>query len=173
MTSRSDAQRGKRERGGPPRGRRGGTAPVAAVGYSGTPLVKKLGFKAGDVAVLLGDDGAIRAAIGEVPDGVEVQGTLPRRAGTVDIVLVTVTSERELVKVLQRAARAMKVEGMVWVCWPKKASGVVSDVTEDVVRAVGLERGLVDVKVCAVTAVWSGLKFVVPLKSRGAWAEDR
>ena len=170
MTSRSDAQRGKRVNDGPARGRRGDGAPTA-VGYSGTPLVQKLGFKAGHVAVLLGDDGLIRAAVGEVPEGAEVQGTLPRRAGTVDIVLLAVTSKRKLVKVLQRAAKAMKVEGMVWVCWPKKASGVATDLTEDVVRAVGLDRGLVDVKVCAVTEVWSGLKFVVPLKSRGAWGK--
>lgn len=170
MTSRSDAQRGKRVSDGPARGRSGDAAP-AAVGYSGTPLVKKLGFKAGHVAVLLGDDGSIRAAVGEVPDGVDVQGTLPWRAGTVDIVLAAVTSKSDLVKVLPKAARAMKVDGKVWVCWPKKASGVATDLTEDVVRAVGLERGLVDVKVCAVTAVWSGLKFVVPLKSRGAWGK--
>lgn len=171
MTSRSDGQRGKREREGAPRGRRGRTARIAAVGYSGTPLAKKLGFKPGYVSVLLGDDGSIRAAIGPVPEGVIVQDTLPRRAGVVDIVLLAVMSQGSLAASLGRAARAITTDGMVWVCWPKKASGVKTDLAEDVVREAGLGRGLVDVKVCAVTEVWSGLKFVVPLKSRAAWGK--
>jgi hypothetical protein len=67
---------------------------------------------------------------------------------------------------MKRAAKALAPAGMVWISWPKKSSGVATDLTEDIIRATGLALGLVDVKVCAVTDVWSGLKFVIPVKDR-------
>jgi hypothetical protein len=75
-------------------------------------------------------------------------------------------SRVELEKEMPRAARALAPAGMIWISWPKKSSGVATDLTEDVIRQTGLGIGLVDVKVCAVTEVWSGLKFVIPVKNR-------
>ncbi len=120
-------------------------------GYSGTPLVDKLGIKPGHVVVQLGG-----------PEGllprVAVRRRLPRVA---DVVLFFTTERIALVRRLPALRAAIEPAAALWVCWPKRASKVVTDVTEDVIREVVLPTGLVDVKVCAVDEVWSGLKLVV------------
>jgi hypothetical protein len=125
------------------------------VGYSGTPLVKKLGVKAG-----------MKVAVLDAPDDLAVdwpEGVAPsaRLSGSKDMVLVFVTERRALERRVDALRRAIAPDGMVWVAWPKKASGVATDITEDVVRDVVLPTGLVDVKVCAIDATWSGLKVVI------------
>jgi len=137
-------------------------------GYSGTPLAKKLGIK---------DD--FRAAFLHVPDDVksELRDALGkcrilhfnRQKVTdkdLDFIFLFAKSRAGLLLELFPAAQALAPAGMLWICWPKKSSGVATDLTEDVIRQNGLDAGLVDIKVCAVTDVWSGLKFVIPVKNR-------
>jgi hypothetical protein len=132
-------------------------------GYSGTPLVKKLGIKDGFGVALL-----------HVPDEVKTElrnALLKCRRETVaskdlDFILLFAKSRAGLELELLPAAKALAPAGMLWISWPKKSSGVPTDLTENVIRQSGLDAGLVDVKVCAVTDVWSGLKFVIPVKKR-------
>jgi hypothetical protein len=130
---------------------------MATAGYSGTPLQKKLGFKPGLTAAYLDAPEHLDGLLGEL-DGVTVKRSLRGRA---DIVLCFVTERRDLERRAGRLREAVAPDGMVWVCWPKRASKVPTDVTEDVVREVLLPTGLVDVKVAAVDETWSGLKLVV------------
>lgn len=127
-------------------------------GYSGTPLPRKLGFKPGMRAALLRAPEGFDATLGELPDGVVVT---PRLGGAKDLVIVFVTERADLARRVEALRRAIAPDGMVWVAWPKKASKVPTDLTEDVVRDVVLPTGLVDVKVCAIDATWSGLKLVI------------
>ena len=132
-------------------------------GYSGTPLVKKLGIKDGFGVALL-----------HVPDEVKTElrnALLKCRRETVaskdlDFILLFAKSRAGLELELLPAAKALAPAGMLWISWPKKSSGVPTDLSENVIRQSGLDAGLVDVKVCAVTDVWSGLKFVIPVKNR-------
>ena len=132
-------------------------------GYSGTPLAKKLGIK---------DD--FRVALLHVPDDVKIalHDTFGRckiqsiKNSNLDFIFLFVESRHRLLTDLHQAAKALAPAGMIWICWPKKTSGVATDLTEDVVRQTGLDDGLVDIKVCAVTEIWSGLKFVIPVKDR-------
>ena len=121
-------------------------------GYSGTPLVKKLGIKPG-----------ARVQFLNTPAGFDASELLAEakavRAGEVDFALLFVSSAAELKKALAPLLQRVATGGMVWISWPKKASGVATDLTEDVVRQVGLALGWVDVKVCAIDETWSGLKF--------------
>ena len=130
---------------------------MATAGYSGTPLQKKLGFKPGMTAVYLDAPEHLGELLGEL-EGVAVKGSL---RGHVDLVMCFVTERRALERRAPRLREAVAPDGMVWVCWPKKASKVPTDMTEDVVREVLLPTGLVDVKVAAVDETWSGLKLVV------------
>jgi len=130
----------------------GGTA----VGYSGTPLATKLGIKAGHRLVLIDAPADLDASLGALPDGV----TVTRRLGRCDVALFFTTSRAALERRRDALGKAVFPDGAIWVCWPKKAAKVPTDVTEDVVREVVLPHGLVDVKVCAVDAIWSGLKVV-------------
>jgi hypothetical protein len=130
---------------------------VASAGYSGTPLQKKLGFKPGMSAVFLDAPEELDGLLGELED-VSVKRSL---RGGADIVLCFVAARRELERRAGRLREAIAPDGMVWVCWPKRASKVPTDMTEDVVRDVLLPTGLVDVKVAAVDETWSGLKLVV------------
>jgi hypothetical protein len=122
-------------------------------GYSGTPLARKLGFKEG-----------MRVVYVNPPDGFAVDGIAEVRArlgkGT-DLVVFFTKERRELERRLGTLRRAIEPDGMLWVAWPKRASGVRTDMTEDVVRDVALPTGLVDTKVCAIDDVWSGLRLVV------------
>jgi hypothetical protein len=120
-------------------------------------LVRKLGLKPGSRVVVLDEPAAFRAALGELPDGLELRTGLRGRA---DGVIVFVTARATLARRLPTAGKAVFPDGFVWVSWPKRASGVPTDVTEDVVREVALPLGLVDTKVCAVDDTWSGLKVV-------------
>jgi hypothetical protein len=133
-------------------------------GYSGTPLPKKLGIKGGFRVRLVNAPADVRAelrgALAECED-VDV-----KQGDALDFAMVFTKSRAELAKEFSRMAKALSSAGMLWVSWPKKSSGVATDVDENVVREIGLDAGLVDVKVCAVTEVWSGLKFVRRLKDR-------
>jgi hypothetical protein len=130
-------------------------------GYSGTPLVKKLGIRS-----------QFRVAFFRLPP--EVQAELEdnlahcRAAGPgpLDFVMIFVKSQAELRKQFPQFARQLAPAGMLWVSWPKKSSGVSTDLAENEVRGIGLEAGLVDVKVCAVSEIWSGLKFVIRVQDR-------
>ena len=130
---------------------------MAAAGYSATPLPRKLGFKPGTTAVFLDAPEHLGDLLGEI-DGVTVKRSL---RGHADLVMCFVTRRRELERRAPRLRQAVAPDGMVWVCWPKKASKVQTDMTEDVVREVLLPTGLVDTKVAAVDETWSGLKLVV------------
>jgi len=135
---------------------------VAAAGYSATPLPRKLGFKPGMTAVFLDAPEHLDALLGEL-EGVSVKRSL---RGHADLVMCFVTRRRELERRAARLREAITPDGMVWVCWPKKASKVETDVTEDVVREILLPTGLVDNKVAAVDETWSGLKLVVRVELR-------
>jgi len=136
-------------------------------GYSGTPLAKKLGIKDNFRAALLHvpDDvkTELRAALGKC----RIQHITNNIINEdLDFIFLFAKSRAGLALELSPAAEALAPAGMLWISWPKKASGVATDLTGDVVRQSGLDAGLVDVKVCAVTDVWSGLKFVIPVKNR-------
>ncbi len=127
-------------------------------GYSGTPLVRKLGFKTGMRVHYAAAPAGFDALVGELPGGVRV---LARPAADLDLVILFVLSRAELERRLGGLHAKLKQDGMLWVAWPKRASNVPTDMTEDVVRDVALPRGLVDVKVCAIDETWSGLKLVI------------
>ena len=130
---------------------------MSTAGYSGTPLPRKLGFKPGATAVFLDAPDHLDALLGEL-DGVTVKRAL---RGHADTVLCFVTERRDLDRRAAKLRAAVAPDGMVWVCWPKRAAKVPTDMTEDVVREVLLPTGLVDTKVAAIDATWSGLKLVV------------
>ena len=132
-------------------------------GYSATPLPKKLGIKEGHRVALVSAPGHAEQLLGELPAGV----TLLRQArAPLDVILLFVTERRVLTRRLPELAAGLDRAGGLWICWPKRASGVVTDVTEDVVRDTALALGLVDNKVCAVDGTWSGLRIVYRLKDR-------
>jgi hypothetical protein len=128
-----------------------------AAGYSGTPLAKKLGIKPGHAVALLGAPDGFEATLEGLPDGVTFR-TAAR--GTNDVLVTFHTRRADLEQRLPARLAAMDVDGGLWVAWPKRASGVATDITEDTVRQVCLPLGLVDNKVCAIDATWSGLRVV-------------
>ena len=132
-------------------------------GYSGKPLIAKLDVKPGHRVLVKGAPNEFEAELRPLPEGVVL---VAPRARTADCVLLFSTSSAHLEKAFRQAVSILPPAGILWVAWPKKASKVATDLTEDVVRRIGLSAGLVDVKVCAVTEVWSGLKFVRRLKDR-------
>ncbi len=132
-------------------------------GYSATPLVQKLGIKAGMSVLIVGAPKSFARTLGPLPEGVAVARA--PKAG-LDFVHLFTTQRRDLARRFAALAKALRPAGMLWVSWPKKASGVATDLTEDVVREVALAGGLVDVKVCAVDDTWSGLKLVRRLRDR-------
>jgi CheY-like chemotaxis protein len=124
--------------------------------YSGTPLPKKLGVKPGITMALLGAPKGFEKTLGKLPDNVRIS----KRAGTrAELLVLFVKSLADLKKRLPAAKRAMAPKGSLWIAWPKKASGVASDLTQQVVREFGLGNGLVDYKICAIDNTWSGLRF--------------
>jgi len=132
-------------------------------GYSGRPLAAKLGLKPGLAAAVVGAPAGYRRTHGPWPSHL-----VARTAGhkPFDFVQFFTKSRRELAARLPALKRALAPAGALWISWPKKASGVATDVTEDVIRALALAHGLVDVKVCAVDEIWSGLKLVRRLRDR-------
>ena len=125
-------------------------------GYSGKPLADKIGVKAGHRIALLHAPPGFAATLGALPPDVVRQAT---PAGA-DVVLLFSRAKSDLEAAFAPAARDLAAGGMLWVAWPKKASREPTDLTEDVVRRIGLDAGLVDVKVCAIDDVWSGLRFL-------------
>jgi hypothetical protein len=132
-------------------------------GYSGTSLAKKLGIKDGFCVALLRVPEEVRS---ELQDALAKCRIVKQTRGPLDFIFLFAKSVAELENQLTTAAKALAPAGMLWLSWPKKSSGVVTDLTETIVRESGIAVGLVDVKVCAVTDIWSGLKFVIPLKNR-------
>jgi Protein of unknown function (DUF3052) len=129
-----------------------------SAGYSGTPLPKKLGFKPGMRAHFHAAPPELPELLGELPEDITL---LKRPAAPLDLVLLFATARAELEQRIPTIQTRLAPAGMLWVCWPKRASGVPTDITEDVVREVALPRGLVDTKVAAVDATWSGLRLVI------------
>lgn len=131
-------------------------------GYSGTPLYRKLGIKSGMRLTVLG---APEDYWDLMPDLPEVQLTDPTDR-QLDLVHAFVTTRAQLRDAVRRYKNQIVPNGTIWISWPKKSSGVTTDITEDVVREEALPLGLVDVKVCAVDHVWSGLKLVLRKENR-------
>lgn len=132
-------------------------------GYSGTPLPKKLGIKDGFRASLVN---APTDVLKELKSALARCEVLDGDAQELDFVVIFTKSRSDLKSKFEPAAKSLTSAGMLWIGWPKRSSGVVTDLNENVVRETGLNGGLVDVKVCAITEVWSGLKFVRRLKDR-------
>lgn len=136
---------------------------MSPAGYSGTPLAKKLGIKPEQALVALHPPAGYRELLAPLPPGVTISEQLSPGA-----VFIHLFADRRatLDAAWPAVKEALAKTGMVWVSWPKKASGVATDVDEAYVRRSGLRIGLVDVKICAVDQTWSGLKFVYRLKDR-------
>jgi len=134
-------------------------------GYSGTPLAKKLGIKEGSRIALVNAPKNFQSELGELPDNVQF---IKRPTKSLDIILLFVLTERALTRDFAKLAATLVSNGMIWIAWPKKTSGVATDLYEQRVRQIGLDAGLVDVKICAIDDTWSGLKFVYRLKDRSS-----
>jgi len=132
-------------------------------GYSGSPLPKKLGLKEGSRIALVNAPKDFEPELGELPSNAEI---VTRVTKPLDIVLLFVLNERALLRDFEKFAKKLASNGMIWVAWPKKSSGVATDLSFERVQRIGLDAGLVDVKICAIDEVWSGLKFVYRLKDR-------
>ena len=136
---------------------------LAMPGYSGTPLPKKLGIKDGFRVCLLDAPSEVGTELKAALANCEI---MRDGKNSLDFAMVFTKSKAALEKEFKRTSNLLSPAGMLWVSWPKKSSGVATDLDENKVREIGLAAGLVDVKVCAVTDVWSGLKFVRRLKDR-------
>ena len=130
-------------------------------GYSGTPLVKKIGIKPGHRLAILNPPPGFENELAPLPDGVVSADKAP-----LDVAILFAANQSVLGKHLGKVKQKLAPAGMLWISWPKMSSGVTTDLRENIVRDVGLAAGLVDIKVCAVNDVWSGLKFVIPVKDR-------
>jgi hypothetical protein len=134
-----------------------------AAGYSGTPLPRKLGMKEGSRVAVLSAPDDFDATLGPLPDGVVVRRRL---RGPLDVVVFFTTSRAKLERRIDALRAALDPAGRLWVAWPKRASGVATDMTETVVREIALAHRLVDNKVAAVDATWSGLQLVIRVADR-------
>jgi|ERR1041385_3023035 hypothetical protein len=132
-------------------------------GYSGKPLVQKLGIKPGSKIAILRAPRGYGRTLGKLPARVSRGAGLN---GALDLIQFFTSEQRDLDREFGTLARALAPAGALWISWPKRSAGVPTDLTEDVIRGIGLAHGLVDVKVIAVDDVWSGLKFVRRLKDR-------
>lgn len=137
---------------------------MATAGYSATPLAKKLGIKEGFSARLIHQPSNYLELFSDFPAGVQMfkDKSVPK-----DFIHYFTKSAKELFQDLPTLKSELKPAGMIWISWPKKASKISTDVTEDIIRSFALSIGLVDIKVCAVDEIWSGLKLVIPVKDRG------
>lgn len=136
-----------------------------SAGYSGTPLPQKLGIKAGHLLAVLEAPAQFADLLVPMPDNVTVVGGLPDQR-LCDVIVLFATAQTGLVERFLAAAARLQPNGGLWVAWPKKASGVATDVTENAIRDMALAVGLVDNKVCAIDATWSGLRCVYRVKDR-------
>jgi hypothetical protein len=132
-------------------------------GYSGTPLPRKLGIKPGHRLALINAPEDFATTLGELPEAVTTRKTA---RGPLDVVVYFTTREADLARRFEALSGALDPAGGLWIAWPKKASGVATDLTENVIRDIGLAAGLVDNKVCAIDDTWSGLRFVVRVQDR-------
>ena len=138
---------------------------ASAAGYSGTPLPRKLGIRPGARVALIGAPDGFDTVLGAVPDGVDVR---TRLRGRFDVIVAFATRRAVLVRRLEALTGALEPDGGLWLAWPKRSSGVATDLAETEVRALGLGTGLVDNKVCAIDQTWSGLRFVYRVADRPA-----
>ena len=136
---------------------------MKSAGYSGTPLAKKLGIKNGFTIRLLNAPTYYFELFEDFPDGVTISKS---KRGEKEFIHYFEKNASALNTNLPKLRNEIKQSGMIWVSWPKKASKVETDITEDTIRELALAIGLVDVKVCAVDLTWSGLKLVIPVKDR-------
>ena len=127
-------------------------------GYSGTPLAKKLGIKEGSTVYAIDAPANYHVLLAPLPEGVQFVAKL---TASTEVIHLFVDKKQTLQKTLKSLRDKMTTDAMIWVSWPKKSSKIPTEVTEDVIREVALPLGLVDIKVCAVSEVWSGLKLVV------------
>jgi hypothetical protein len=132
-------------------------------GYSGTPLAQKLGIKEGSEVLPVGAPVAYRKLLAPLPPDVRFA---KRLTAATDVVHLFTKKRSQLEKSLRAWYGRLRPDGSIWISWPKQASGVATDITEDVIRTVALPIGLVDVKVCAVDDTWSGLKLVIRKENR-------
>ena len=135
------------------------------VGYSGTPLPQKLGIKERHRVAVIGAPEGFAATLGALPTGVTCQARLAGKA-MLDVIVVFVSKRTDLVAKLDAARPRMAQAGGLWIAWPKKSSGVATDITENTIREVALPTGLVDNKVCAIDETWSGLRLVIRVANR-------
>lgn len=131
---------------------------MSTAGYSGTPLAKKLGYKPGMRSHVAGAPAELQDWLAPLPEGVRFEA---RPGAQTELVHVFTTEAAVLARHLKALRSTLKPDAMLWVSWPKKSAKVPTDITEDTIRALALPLGWVDVKVCAVSEVWSGLKLVV------------
>ena len=134
-------------------------------GYSSTPLPKKLGIKEQSRLAFVNAPEGFTDYLGPLPAGAEV---MKRLIKPIDIVIMFVTTERALARDFAKLSEKLATNGMIWIAWPKKSSGVATDLSFERVQRIGLDTGLVDVKICAIDETWSGLKFVFRLRDRKA-----
>jgi hypothetical protein len=134
-----------------------------SAGYSGTPLPRKLGIKPGARLGVVGAPAGFDATLGELPDGVRLRA---RARGPLDVIVAFFTARRALERRMPSLRAALHPAGGLWIAWPKRASGVATDLTEDVVREIALANALVDNKVAALDETWSGLRLVIRLRDR-------
>ena len=132
-------------------------------GYSGTPLLKKLGIKENFRLFIVNAPGNFQLQLGELPRNCQI---ITRLTKPLDFVIVFVDRSEALARRFSALAKNLSKDGMIWIAWPKKSSKVPTDLSFEIVQRIGLQAGLVDVKICAVDEVWSGLKFVYRLKDR-------
>jgi hypothetical protein len=139
-------------------------------GYSSTPLAKKLGIKEGSRIALVNAPKNFESELGPLPEKAQF---VKRVTSSLDIILFFVLTERALAREFSKLADKLVANGMIWIAWPKKSSGVTTDLMFSNVQRIGLNAGLVDVKICAVDETWSGLKFVYRLKDRPRKTETK
>ena len=132
-------------------------------GYSGKPLVEKFGIKKEFIIVLVNPPKQYLNLVAPLPDGVTITKNI---TGKTDLIHLFVTTKVDLTKMLTTTLSKMKQDAVIWVSWPKKSANVPTDITEDRIRDIALPLGLVDIKVCAVDDVWSGLKLVIRKENR-------
>lgn len=137
-------------------------------GYSGTPLLQKIGIKPGNRLILHNHPATFLKDLGDLPEGV---AHADKPVGKANVIVCFTDRRADLEKRFPVLSGKLVPDGMLWISWPKKSSGLATDLTENVVREVGLNCGLVDVKVCAIDEIWSGLKFVFRTKDRPALKE--
>jgi hypothetical protein len=143
---------------------------VATAGYSGTPLPRKLGVKEGHAVALVGAPRGVATLLAPLPPGASVTrldgGSGTRKPGSLPLILFFTTSRADLQARFGALAALLPPDGSIWIAWPKRASKVPTDLTEDVLREVILPTGYVDTKVCAIDEVWSGLRFTLRRERR-------